>query len=240
MHGPQVAGLLVDLSRLRATHRVRAVRRTVETRARHPSMDDTGILPRGDMRLFPEPAREQISALPTSSLASHSPMALRVCSVIWNCTGRPVFFWITVARSRTMPPPTTSSIVKPHEIATPGLLSMARLNIARSRRRPSSCRRTRMVQTSFGFSGRFWPSAVPCSRVRAGKGRWGFRSSSSSPMPAPSTSAPDRPRPAVTTYRKAFIAPKTVISGGRSHFARFAVGPPPVSRSHEQLPPQEP
>jgi hypothetical protein len=175
-------------------------------------MDDTGILPRGDMRLFPEPAREQISALPDVELASHSPMALRVCSVIWNCTGRPVFnctgrpvfFWITVARSRTMPPPTTSSIVNRTRSQLLSLLSMARLNIARSRRRPSSCRRTRMVQTSFGFSGRFWPISRPCSRVRAGKGRWGFRSSSSSPMPAPSTSAPDRPRPAVTTYRKAF------------------------------------
>jgi hypothetical protein len=38
---------------------------------------------------------------------------------------------------------------------------MARLNIARSRRRPSSWRRTRMVQTSFGFNGRFRPISLP-------------------------------------------------------------------------------
>jgi hypothetical protein len=43
---------------------MRAVRRTIETGARHPSMEDTGILPPGDMRLLPEPAQEQISAPP--------------------------------------------------------------------------------------------------------------------------------------------------------------------------------
>jgi len=34
-----------------------------------------------------------------AALDSHSPRALRVCSVISNCTGRLIFFWITVARS---------------------------------------------------------------------------------------------------------------------------------------------
>jgi hypothetical protein len=33
-----------------------------------------------------------------------------VCSVISNWTGLPVFFWITVARSRTLSPAHTSSI----------------------------------------------------------------------------------------------------------------------------------
>jgi hypothetical protein len=72
-----------------------------------------------------------------------------------------------------------------------------------------------MVQTSFGFSGRFWPSAVPCSRVRAGKGRWGFRSSSSSPMPAPSNLSAGSPSTGCDNLPgKHSIAPKTVISGG--------------------------
>jgi hypothetical protein len=38
---------------------------------------------------------------------------------------------------------------------------MARLNIARSRLRCSIWSRTRMVQTSFGFNGRFWPIRRP-------------------------------------------------------------------------------
>jgi hypothetical protein len=36
--------------------------------------------------------------------------------------------------------------------------------------------------------------------VRTAEGTWGFQSSSSSPMPAPSTSAPDHRRPAETAY----------------------------------------
>jgi hypothetical protein len=55
-------------------------------------------------------------------------------------------------------------------LVMPALLSMAGLNIARSRLRPSSWSRTRMVQTSSGFNGRFWPIRRPLlhgSRQRA-------------------------------------------------------------------------
>jgi hypothetical protein len=49
---------------------------------------------------------------------------------------------------------------QPHQVAL-SLLSIAKLNMARSRRRLSIWRRTRMGQTSFGFSGRFWPIRRP-------------------------------------------------------------------------------
>ena len=76
--------------------------------------------------------------LPAPTGASHSPMAARVWSVISNCTGRPVFFWTTVARSRTLPPTHTSSIFSRTRSQPLSLLSMARLNRVRSRRRSSS------------------------------------------------------------------------------------------------------
>jgi hypothetical protein len=94
----------------------------------------------------------------TASRAALLPeTAARVCSVISNWSDRPVFFSITVARSRTLPPAQASSIFTRTRSQLPSLLSMAKENIARSRLRPSGCSRTRMVQKSFGFSGRSWP-----------------------------------------------------------------------------------
>ena len=52
----------------------------------------------------------------------------RVCSVISNWTGLPVFFWITVARSRTLPPTHTSSTRSETRSQPRSLLSIARLN----------------------------------------------------------------------------------------------------------------
>jgi hypothetical protein len=44
LYGSQIAYLLVNLSRLCSAHRVRAVRRTIETGALNPSMDDARVL----------------------------------------------------------------------------------------------------------------------------------------------------------------------------------------------------
>ena len=63
--------------------------------------------------------------------------------------------WTTVALSRTRPPIQTSSSRTPEKLHPRSLLSIARLNFARSRLRCSSCKRTRIVHTSFGFKGRF-------------------------------------------------------------------------------------
>jgi hypothetical protein len=82
------------------------------------------------------------------------------------------------------------------------LLSMARLNIARSRWRPFSCSQTRIVQTSFGFNRTLLPIRRPLFqglRCRGGNGVFGGHGRRRR-RPAPSTSAPDRRRPARTTY----------------------------------------
>ena len=49
-------------------------------------------------------AHEQISTLRTVTGGQPPAIAMRVCSAVSNCTGRAVFFCITVARSRTLPP----------------------------------------------------------------------------------------------------------------------------------------
>src|SRR5215472_4866182 len=61
LHGSQVTGLPINLSRLRSAQRMRAVGRTIKTGALHPSMDDAGVLPRREMRPLLKTAREQVS-----------------------------------------------------------------------------------------------------------------------------------------------------------------------------------
>src|SRR5215813_14178421 len=50
---------------------------------------------------------------------------------------------------------------KRDDIAARSLLSIARLNIAKSRVRPSICNRVRIDQTCFGRNGGFWPISLP-------------------------------------------------------------------------------
>jgi hypothetical protein len=64
LHRPQIAGLLLDLCRLRPAQRMCAVRGAIEAGTLHPSMDDAGVLPRREMRLRLEAAREKISTTP--------------------------------------------------------------------------------------------------------------------------------------------------------------------------------
>jgi len=158
LHGPQVAGLSINLSRFRLAHRVRAIRRTIKPGPLNPSMDDARVLACRDVRLLPETAREQVSVL--AGTHGGQPLA--------DCPAR-----LLGDLERALPPASTSSILSRTRSQPLSLLSMARLNIARSRRRPSSWRRTRMVQTSFGFSGRFWPISRPLfqgARWREGVG----------------------------------------------------------------------
>jgi hypothetical protein len=60
LDGSQVAGLLVDLGRLRSPHRMRAIGGAVEPGALDPGMDDPRILPGRQVRLRPEAAREEV------------------------------------------------------------------------------------------------------------------------------------------------------------------------------------
>src|SRR6516165_8531289 len=59
-HCSQIAGLLVNLCRLRSAQRMRAICRAIEPGAVRPSMDDAGVLPRRQVRLSPQTAWEQI------------------------------------------------------------------------------------------------------------------------------------------------------------------------------------
>src|SRR5215207_5854147 len=88
-------------------------------------------------------------------------MAWRVCSLNSNLTGRPVFFCRTVARSAVYPPEATSSTRIATTSQPRSLLSIARLNIARSRVRPSIWSFVRIDQTCFGRSGGFAPVSLP-------------------------------------------------------------------------------
>jgi len=56
LHCSQIAGLLVNLCRLRSAQRMCAVCRAIEPGAVRPSMDDAGILPRRQMWLSPQTA----------------------------------------------------------------------------------------------------------------------------------------------------------------------------------------
>jgi hypothetical protein len=58
LYGSQVARLLINLSRLCSAHRVRAVRRMIETGALNPSMDDARVLASRQVRLLLETAGE--------------------------------------------------------------------------------------------------------------------------------------------------------------------------------------
>ena len=141
---PQVAGLLVNLRHLCSLHRVRPISRAIETGAFNLAVDDTSVLPCRYVRLIMKAARKEVLAVLWCGTDQQSRIAARVCSVILNWTGPPVFFcWITVARSCTRP-----RRIRSRTRSQPlSLLSMARLNKARRRLRCSTWSRTRIAQT---------------------------------------------------------------------------------------------
>src|SRR5260370_14419998 len=118
------------------------------------------ILACGDDFLGTTPACEQeLAGLLVGG--RYSSTAWRVCSVNSNRTGRPVFFWRTVARSAVYPPAATSSTLIATTSQPRSLLSIARLNIARSRTRPSIWSLVRIDQTCLARSGGFDPVSLP-------------------------------------------------------------------------------
>ena len=104
--------------------------------------------------------RNKYRLLLASSPASHSPMALRICSVISNCTGRPVFFWITV-RS------VANSAFTDHVIESQ---PMVRLNIPYPAGALPAAGEHEWFRRPSASADAFGRSAVPCSRAHAGKG----------------------------------------------------------------------
>ena len=99
------------------------------------------------------------------------------------------------------------------------LLSMARLNIARSRPRPSSWSLTRIVRMSFGFKGRFWPIRRPLFQ---GARRRGGESELTPVMVAsieadPLHPAPGRNRPSDSQLRGGSSSQGKRRSSARAH-----------------------
>lgn len=86
--------------------------------------------------------------------------------MISNCTGRPVFCWITVAQFRRDPPLTRSPIRILTRLHPRSLLSIARSNRTRSRIRLCSSREKRISQMSRGLNGRFGPTSWPAFHGR--------------------------------------------------------------------------
>src|SRR3984893_12248610 len=76
-------------------------------------------------------------------------------------TGRPVFFCRTVARSAVYPLAAISSTLIATTSQPRSLLSIARLNMARSRARPSIWSLVRIGQTCLGRNGGFAPVTLP-------------------------------------------------------------------------------
>jgi hypothetical protein len=91
----------------------------------------------------------------------YSSTACRVCSVNSNLTGCPVFFCRTVARSTAYPFGAMSWTISATTSQPRNLLSIATLNMAKSRSRPSMCSLVRIDQTCFGRKGGFAPINFP-------------------------------------------------------------------------------
>jgi hypothetical protein len=91
LHGSQVARFLVYLCRLGPSHRMRAIGRAIKPSARDPRMNDPGILPGRQVRCVRTRLGKRYRVSRFRMSASHAWIAARVCSVISNCTGRPVF-----------------------------------------------------------------------------------------------------------------------------------------------------
>src|SRR5580704_2996532 len=129
----QIAGLAVDLRRLGAAHRVRAIRAAVHPGTLDPTVHDARVLARRYVRLIVDSAWKYVGPRSAGRVFNQSSSEARVCSVISNWTGRPVLCWTIVARSLTWGPMAMSSTRRLTRSQPLSLLSIARLNIARSR-----------------------------------------------------------------------------------------------------------
>jgi hypothetical protein len=87
--------------------------------------------PNAASTFYPTEVTSAVDAVDGSSTRLMPPA--RVCSVNSNLTGCPVFFCRTVARSTAYPPGATFSTLRAATSQPRNLLSIARLNIAKSR-----------------------------------------------------------------------------------------------------------
>ncbi len=161
LNGAEVAGLAVDLCDLGSGHRMGAIRARLQSDRGDPAPDEAGILPGRDVEPLVEPSGQRYCDPTSAGSSSHLERDFRVPSVISKRTGCRVLLWMIEARSFTWPAEKTSATLSLTRSHPRSLLSIARLKRARSRTRSASSRRTRIAQTCFGRSGRFWPAMRP-------------------------------------------------------------------------------
>jgi hypothetical protein len=167
LYRSQVAGLSVDLGRLRSAQRVCTVSRIIETGALHPPMDDAGVLPRREMRPQAETAREQVST--PVSVEGSQPLADCAPGLLGDLElDRPTGLLLDHRRSIANPA-AGAHIIDPHpnevavpELAVDGQIQHRKIALAALKLH------TRTVQTSFGFNGRFWPIKRPLFQGSSG------------------------------------------------------------------------
>ena len=137
LDGAEVAGRPVYDRSLRSAKRVRTILASHQTDAGHPFTDKPCILAGAEMPTMINPAGKNIvvhrAAPPRRS--SHASRLVRASGSNSNWTGRPVFCCTTIARVRICPPLIRSRIFICTRSQPRSLLSIARSNRARSRKR---------------------------------------------------------------------------------------------------------
>jgi hypothetical protein len=187
----QIAGLLVNLCRLRSAQRVRTICRAIEPGAVRPSMGDAGVLPRRQVRLSTQTAWEQISAL--ASVDGGEPLADSNMGLFGDFElNRSACLLLNYRRSIANPPARANVVgLEPNEVAALQLavngqiehreITFAVLQLEPHPDRSHVLRLQRALLTD-------QTSLVP--RLAASGGIFGFPWGWSPPMPAPSTPAP--------------------------------------------------
>ena len=168
LHCSQIAGLLVNLCRLRSAQRMRAICRAIEPGAVRPSMDDAGVLPRRQVRLSPQTAWEQI--LSPCATETGQPISDSASGLLGNFElNRSARLLLDYRRSIANPP--ARAHVVDNEVAAPQL----GVNGETEHREITFAAFQRIVHTSLASRGAFDRSGVPCSTARGvGVGILGF------------------------------------------------------------------
>ena len=101
---PEVPSASIDQGHLGPSQRVVIVQRRVEADRSNPAISQPRVAPGSQVFVLSDPARKRHSPGRRPPLVIHRMTVLRVCSVISNWTGRPVFFgwrWSVAGRGRS-------------------------------------------------------------------------------------------------------------------------------------------
>ena len=141
--------------RLRSAHRVGSLGRTIETGAIDPPTNNTRVLPRRKVRLFAEPAREQILA--HASTEDGQPFDDRAARLLGDLElHRSAGLFLDHRRSIPNSPGCEHVInPQPRQVASPELAVDWQVEHGKIAPLALQLEATPTVQTSFGFNGRF-------------------------------------------------------------------------------------